>query len=179
MLLRAVAARLDGVLSETDAYETVLIDVGRLSAAPMATPLIASADRLVLVARPRVEELQSLAHRLDVVARIGPPPELLLIGERPYGPEEIAATLGCPVLGVLAHDPGAADALGAVAAVRRLGRSLLLRSAVGVVERLTRQRTAPASAGPAWTSGTAERAPVVSVNGADAASSRWSALRRP
>ena len=179
VLLRSVAARLDGVLSETATYETVLIDVGRLSAAPMATPLIASADRLVLVARPRVEELQALAHRLPVVARIGPPPELLLIGERPYGREEIAATLGCPVLGVLAHDPNTADALAAVTAVRRLGRSPLLRSAVGVVEQLTRQRTAPASASRAWTSSTAERVPVVSVNGVDAASSRWSALRRP
>ncbi len=178
VLLRTVAARLDGVLSETADDDTVLIDAGRVSAAPLAAPLIASADRLVLVARPRVEELQALAHRLAVIARIGPPPELLLIGERPYGPEEIAATLGCLVLGVIAHDPGAADALAAVSAVRRLGRSPLLRSAVGVVEQLSQPPTAPTRAGSVWSSGTAEGAAVASVNGAGPAGPRWSTLRR-
>ena len=177
VLLRSVAARLDGVLTETD-DETVLVDVGRLNAAPLAAPLIASADRLVLVARPRVEELQALSHRLDGVARIGPPPELLLIGDRPYGPAEIAATLGCPVVGVLAHDPGAADALAAVAAVRRLGRSPLLRTAAGVVQRFTQPRTPPAPTRRQWSSGTVEGVAVVSGGGVEVASSRWSALRR-
>lgn len=177
VLLRSVATRLDGVLSETD--ETILIDMGRVSGAPLAAPLIASADRLVLVARPRVEELQALAHRLAVLSRVGPPPELLLIGDRPYGPEEIGATLGCPVLGVVAHDPGAADALAAVAAIRRLGRSPLLRSAVGVVEQLSQPHTAPVPASLPWSSGTVESGAVASVNGAGAAGSRWSALRRP
>jgi hypothetical protein len=177
VLLRSVAARLDGVLAETD--ETILIDVGRVSGTPLAAPLIASADHLVLVARPRVEELQALAHRLAIVARLGPPPELLLIGDRPYGPEEIGATLGVPVLGVLAHDPGAADALAAVASIRRLGRSPLLRSAVGVVEQLSEPHTAPVTASRPGSAGPGERVAVASVNGAGAARSRWSTLRRP
>lgn len=179
VLLRSVAARLEGVLSETAGEAVVLIDAGRLSAAPLAAPLIASADRLVLVARPRVEELQALAHRLAVLARIGPQPELLLIGDRPYGPEEIAVTLDCPVLGVVAHDPEAADALAAVTNVRRLGRTPLLRSAVGVVEQLTKPPTSPTPAGPAGSSGRAERVAVASANGAGPAGSRWSARRRP
>jgi MinD-like ATPase involved in chromosome partitioning or flagellar assembly len=177
VLLRAVASRLERVLCETD--ETVLIDVGRVSGAPLVAPLIASADRLVLVARPRIEELQALAQRLAVLARLGPAPELLLIGERPYGPAEIGATLGCPVLGVVAHDPAAADALAAVAAIRRLGRSPLLRSAVGVVEQLSRPRTAPVSGNRPGRSGPVAGGAVVSVNGARAADSRWSTLGRP
>jgi hypothetical protein len=143
-LLKAAAARIAPLLAEIDA--PVLIDAGRLSAAPLAAPLIAGADRLLLVARPRVEELQALAHRLPVLARFGPTPELLLVGDTPYGPEEVATTLGCRVLGVLAHDPAAADALAAVAPSRRLARSLLLRSATTVVGNLA--QTAVANVGP-------------------------------
>lgn len=179
VLLRTVAVRLGGVLSETAGDATVLVDVGRMSATPLAAPLIASADRLVLVARPRVEELQALAHRLAVIAQIGPPPELLLIGDRPYGPEEIAATLGCPVLGVLAHDPAAADALAGVAAGRRLGRSQLLRSASGVVQRLRRSPTAPTPASLPDLSSSAEGVAAASADGDGAADSHSSTLRRP
>jgi hypothetical protein len=150
VMLRTVAGRLDGLLSATDVADTALVDLGRWSATPLAAPLVASADRVVLVARPRIEELQALTHRLPHLATLGPRPELLLIGERPYGPDEIGATLGCPVAGVLAHDPAAADALAAVAAVRRLARSPLLRSAVGVVDRLTRPAEAPTPAHLPW-----------------------------
>lgn len=178
VLLRAVAASLDGVLVATAGDHTVFIDVGRLGAAPLAVPLIGSADRLVLVARPRVEELQTLAHRLAVIAGIGPPPELLLIGERPYGPDEVSDTLGVPVLGVLAHDRAAADALAAVAAVRRLGRSPLLRSAVGVAEQLAQPPATPAAANLPWLPGTAGGVAAVPVNGAGPAGSRWPTLGR-
>ena len=146
-LLKSVAARIEPLLAEIDS--PVLIDAGRLSGAPLAAPLIAGADQLVLVARPRVEELQALAHRLPVLARFGPSPEVLLVGDRPYGPEEVATTLGCRVLGVLAHDPAAADALAAVAPSRRLGRSLLLRSATTVVGDLNRAASSKVELEPA------------------------------
>jgi hypothetical protein len=177
VLLRAVATRLERVLCATD--QSVLIDVGRLGGAPLAAPLIASADRLVLVARPRIEELTALAHRQAVLARLGPPPELLLIGDRPYGPAEIGATLGCPVLGVMAHDPTAADALAAVAATRGLARSALLRSAVGVVDQLTQPPSAPVSAGRLSSGGPAAGGVPAAVNGTRTVGSRWPTLRRP
>ena len=139
-LLRSAAARIAPLLAAADT--PVLIDAGRLSGAPLAAPLIAGADRVVFVARPRVEELQALAHRLPVLARFGPTPELLLVGDTPYGPEEVATTLGCRVLGVLAHDLAAADALAAVAPSRGLSRSLLLRSATTVVGNLTQPAVA-------------------------------------
>ena len=133
-LLRTAAGRLAGLLDQAD--RDVLIDLGRLPAAPLAGPLLASADRLLLVVRPRVEELTALAHRLAHLSGLGPAPEVLLVGERPYGPSEVADTLGVTVAGVLADDADAADALGAVGASRRLARSPLLRTAGGIVDGL-------------------------------------------
>ena len=140
-LLRTAAGRLADLLGAVS--EDVLIDAGRLPATPLAGPLLARADRLLLVVRPRTEELTALAHRLAHLTGLGPPPELLLVGDRPYGPDEIADTLQVPVVGVLAHDPDTADAFGAAGPVRRLGRSPLLRSATGIVDRLTADRAAP------------------------------------
>jgi hypothetical protein len=140
-LLRTAAGPLAGMLDEAAA--DVLIDAGRLPAAPLALPLLERADRLVLVVRPRLEELTALAHRLPNLTRFGPPLQVLLAGDRPYGPGEVADTLGVAVLGVLADDPDAADALAAAGPLRSLGRSGLLRSATGIVDELTADRPAP------------------------------------
>ncbi len=142
-LLRTAAGRVAGMLNETAA--DVLIDAGRLTAAPLAGPLLAEADRLVLVVRPRLEELTALAHRLPHLTGLGPPPEVLLVGDRPYGPREVADTLGVSVLGVLADDVDAAEALAAAGPVRRLARSPLLRSAAGVVDPLVSSMPRPAA----------------------------------
>ena len=148
-LLRTAAARLAGLLEEADT--DVLIDAGRLSATPLAGPLLASADRLLLVVRPRVEELTALAHRLPHLTGLGPTPQVLLVGQRPYGPGEVADTLGVPVAGVLTHDPAAADGLAASGPVRRLARSPLLRTAHGIVDELTRDRPQPEPQRPSTT----------------------------
>ncbi len=140
-LLRTAAARLAGLLDQVEA--DVLVDAGRLPATPLAAPLLAEADRLVLVVRPRMEELTALAHRLAHLSGLGPTPELLLVGDRPYGPGEVAEALGVPVVGVLAHDPDAAEALAAVGSPRRLARSPLLRSATGIVDELVGGRPDP------------------------------------
>ena len=161
-LLRAVAGRLAALLDTAE--ETVLVDTGRLGPAAAAGPLIDRADRLLLVARPRVEELHTLAQRLPALRELGPAPELLLVGDTPYGPDEIAATLGCPVAGVLACDPTAAEALGGTAAWGRLRRSLLLRTAASLVDQLT-DTTTPAAR------------PAPPVQGEPAV--RWSSLARP
>lgn len=137
-LLRTAAGRLAGMLGET--ATDVLIDAGRLPATPLAGPLLERADRLVVVVRPRLEELTALAHRLPLLAGFGPQLQVLLVGDRPYGPREVADTLGAPVIGVLAHDPDAADALAAAGPLRRLARSPLLRSATGIVDELTSNR---------------------------------------
>lgn len=137
VLLRTAADRLAGLLRQvTDA--DVFIDVGRVPPEPNAAPLVAMADRFVLVARPRVEELQALAQRLPMLRGLGPAPELLLIGEQPYGPAEVASTLRCELLGALPNDSEAAAGLGGTAPTGGLARSPLLRSATTLGERLQR-----------------------------------------
>lgn len=135
-LLRTAGGRIATLLTSVRDVD-VLVDVGRLSAASLAAPLLEAADRFVLVARPRVEELTALAYRLPLLADLGPPPQLVLVGERPYGAREVGDTLGVPVLGVLAADAPAAEVLAASGAGgRQLVRSRLLRSAVAVVDEL-------------------------------------------
>jgi hypothetical protein len=147
LLLRTAASRLSDLLRAVDGAD-VFIDAGRLAPSSAAGPLLADADRTVLVARPRVEELQTLAHRLPLLRDAGIEPEVLLVGSRPYGPDDVAASVGVPVIGSLAVDRKAAEALGGAGASGRLGRSVLLRSAASLVPLLMEQTsadTAPAA----------------------------------
>jgi hypothetical protein len=166
-LLRTAAGRVATLLAAVADDTDVLIDAGRLTTASLARPLLAAADRLVLVTRPRVEELTALAHRLPHLATLGPQPEVLLVGQRPYGPDEVADTLGVTVVGVLAHDDDAAHALAAAGSARRLGRSRLLRTGAGIVDTLHTKATAangtPSPAAPAG----AGRPPVTGAPGAN------------
>jgi hypothetical protein len=138
-LWRSAGPRLAGLLEGVE--PAVLIDAGRLSAAPAAAALLGSVDRLLLVARPRLDELQSLAHRLPMLTGLAPTVELVLVGDKPYPPGEVADTLAIPVAGVLAEDPHAAEALAGLRTRRGLARSRLLRTASSLVDTLTADLT--------------------------------------
>lgn len=114
----------------------VLVDLGRLTPAATTWPLVDAADRVVLVARPRLEELQLLPARLRALTGAGVAPSLVLVGERPYSPTEVTTALDVDVLAVLADDPRAAAALTGEPGVAGLRRSLLLRSAQDAVAAL-------------------------------------------
>ena len=132
---RSAARMLAGLfdrLGELDA--DVLVDVGRLD--PTApTPAVATgAERVVLVARPKLADLHAVAGfveaevgaRLVADGRSG----LVLVGDGPYPDGEITEALGVEVLGRLPWDPEAADLLAVLAASdRRLRLSPLVRAA--------------------------------------------------
>lgn len=128
-LLAAISSPLAGELGQLEEFELVLVDAGRVASRPLIGPLLAAADELLVVVRPRLDELQCLHQRLAAFEQLGPPPRLVLVGERPYPPREVEAALGRPVAAVLADDPAAADALAGIGSRRRLERSALLRSA--------------------------------------------------
>ncbi len=111
-------------LTDTD----TIVDAGRLRPDTEAAPLLQAADLVLIVARPRVDELQQLPARLralrPTLARVG----LLLIGDRPYPPAEVAATLDTEVVAVIADDRRAAEAIGGGGGASSLRRSPLLRS---------------------------------------------------
>lgn len=154
-LWRTAGDRLARLLASLE-DATVIVDAGRLPASPATAPLIATADRFLLLTRPRVEDLQALAVRLPVLQELGTEPEVLLVGRDPYSPEEVASTLGCRVVGVLADDRKAADGLSGLAPARRLDRSLLVRSAASLVDALegTPEPAAPLEGTSSWTAST-------------------------
>ncbi len=125
--LGLAATPLAAVLPRLDGTDTI-VDAGRLRPDSEAMPLIEAADAVLVVARPRLDELQQLPARLralrPTLARVG----LLLIGDKPYPPAEVAVALDVEVVAVIADDRRAAEALGGAGGASHLGRSPLLRS---------------------------------------------------
>jgi hypothetical protein len=187
--LTIVAERLALDLAEQPDRD-VLIDCGRLRPGSPTAPLATGCDRLVLVARPRLDELQHLQPILGgLTAGPAGPPALLLVGERPYAAAEVAHVLGVPVLATLPEDPTTADRLNGYGGGRRdrLARSGLLRSARDAAETLVATPTPPEEAGgepvvsdvPASSALTAAPGePLVSENG-DGERPGWAAALTP
>ena len=119
------------VASLTATGRDVLVDAGRLdlpgglvAAAEPTVVLLAVAPTLTSVDRayPVITRLRQVATSGRGVARLG----LLVVGDGPYPPGEVAKALDSPVLGVLPADRAAAAAL---AAGQVPWRSPLLRAA--------------------------------------------------
>lgn len=124
----------------------VLVDAGRLVPGSPAHALLDQATLLVLVCRPRVDELAVVARRLPSLADRRDT-VVAVVGERPYRSDEVAAVLGVDVVGVVADDPKAAAALGGRAGSSQ--RSGLLKSAETVATRLA-ERLGQRAADPWW-----------------------------
>jgi MinD-like ATPase involved in chromosome partitioning or flagellar assembly len=120
----------------------VLVDGGQLVGDTPVLELATGADLLGLVGRPTVEGVAHLAGRIAWLEHQGLRPVVVLVGERPYGPQAVEETLRAeglraPVLGVLADDPRAAAALsGESGRPALLARSLLVRSARALALRI-------------------------------------------
>ena len=66
------------------------------------------AERVLLVVRPRLDEVVALAPGRRVPPGAGLPLGLVCVGDRPFHPLEVADQAGLPLLGVIADDPVAA-----------------------------------------------------------------------
>lgn len=83
----------------------LLVDCGRLFPASPAEAMVAAADVVLLVAEPTVTAVEHLRVRMPSPAGVSTSAVgVLLVGDRPYGPEEVEAALGVPVVGALAVD---------------------------------------------------------------------------
>lgn len=114
----------------------VVADCGRLTSDPESLPLLRRADRVLMVVRPTVDQLRPAALRFESLDGLGVEASLLLVGDGPYGPEEVEESLGVPVTGSVAWDPPAAVTLGGGGG-RDVRRSPLVRSAASLADRLT------------------------------------------
>lgn len=146
----SVGRRLAEVLLASSRQRPVLVDAGRLSPLSPVAPLIEQADRLIVVARPVVEELHALGSRLpELRTAARDRVSLLLVGERPYRAADVASQFGVDVVGFLADDRNAADAIsghGRATSSRTLRRSALARSARATAERILQHAGVPIEA---------------------------------
>ncbi|MFF4989751.1 hypothetical protein ACFY19_21345 [Streptosporangium saharense] len=99
--LTALTATLPEVLGNLSSDTVVVADLGRLTS-PSAE-LAASADKVFVLARPRLTEL---AH-LQGLAEAVPHAELILVGRGAYPPAEVTEAIGLSIRAHVAHDPGA------------------------------------------------------------------------
>ena len=146
VILSDVAGRLS-MWFQQNASVDVVADVGRLSPSSPAVPIAERADVTVMVARPRLEELRAAGHRLHSLAAGGATAGWVLVGDGPYGGEEVAESFGLPVFAQLPDDPRAADALTQGGSSKALSRSLLLRTIRRLAEDLTSSLSPQAPAG--------------------------------
>lgn len=131
--LEMVAGELAGVLRLHD----VLIDIGRFGPSSPAMPLVDAADHVIVVTRPRLDELQHVGPCAGSLAGRGYDVALLLVGEEPYSADEVADALDLPVAGVLPDDGAAAEVLSGLGTAQvRLRRSRLMRASRELAERL-------------------------------------------
>ncbi len=128
---------------------TVLVDAGRLEPSSPALPLVRGADALVVMARPRADELSHLASLLTPMASWARTPGLVLIGEG-YSNRDTERELGVPVMARLPHDRSGASMLSGHPRGRAPDRSALghacARLARTVIDHIQAHRTGDAEA---------------------------------
>lgn len=133
--LRTGAARIAQHLAAVE-HTDVLLDAGRLGPSSPSVAMLEGAALTVVVLRPRLDEVTALSQRLPSLRERGTV-VAVLVGSKPYGPAEVASTLGIDVLGVLADDAAGARAVSTgTRGGRRWRQGALVRSARTVAEAL-------------------------------------------
>ena len=111
----------------------VLVDCGRLSASSPSLAVAQHADGLLLLLRPRLEDVALARDRIPALRHLRLEPQLVLVDDGPYRTDEVVEVVGAPVIARLPMDLRTADALNGVTAPHRLARSRLLRSVRAMV----------------------------------------------
>lgn len=111
---------------------TVIVDCGRVDPDSPALPIIRSADTMLLLARPRDDQLAHIALKLREAQRWSGKPCFVLVGDG-YPTREVSQALGIPVMGrVPRDDKGAAVLCGASNNRHSPARSRLGRAATQI-----------------------------------------------
>ena len=135
-VLRDVAGPLTGWCATQNNLD-IIVDCGRTAPASPTLEFLAKADAVMVLVRPSIDQLRPAAHRVAALVAAGVTASMLLVGESPYRPDEVAATLTVDIEGVLAWDPRTAAVLeGARGTVRDLRRSPLVRSAATLAAKI-------------------------------------------
>jgi hypothetical protein len=143
------AARGPAVVRELAATRPVLADLGRLDPHTPVLSYLDKADELQLMARPVADQLRHLRSRVPVLSGACPLVRLVLVGDGPYRPAEIATYLDLPVAAVVPWDPtGAAILAGRKRQAMGWTRRPLLAAARGVALAYTSDQKVGVSTAP-------------------------------
>lgn len=114
-----------------------VIDLGCLGDDGASVPLAAAADTTLVVTAPQTAEVQAMLFQIRQLQRVGANVALVVVGDQPHDPQEIADLAGVPLAAVLPVDRGAAAALaGAKFSPKKFRRSLLWRTISGLAAAL-------------------------------------------
>ena len=131
--LAAIGQRLVPALRS--GVSTAFIDCGRWSPVTSVTPVLAACDTVVMVTEPSVAGIEHVRARRDALQSVARGLAVMIVGDRPYGVDEVAAALALPVVGPLPIDPrGALDVYGGPPRPAR--KSALCRAARSCLDRL-------------------------------------------
>lgn len=121
-----------------------IVDLGRIDDASPALPFAARAHVVLVVTRPRFDEVQGLLFRLRVLGDAGCSIALVTVGDEPHHPNEVAEFAGLALAATLPDDPAVAAAFcGGRFNQKRLARTRLWSTVLGLADRLF-----PTSGGP-------------------------------
>ena len=134
LVLTPLAKRLADGLGQLDDIDA-LVDVGRIRPGSPAGELIKRCDQLV-----------PLVHQARRMKSDDIPTALVCVGDRPYPPTEMAKASQVNLLGVMAHEPRVAQALGRGLPVNQRHRRLLMwRTLSDLVHRIHFRLQIPAA----------------------------------
>lgn len=105
----AFAAAGPAALRDLAAARPVLVDAGRLDSGSPVLAFVDLADLLLMVTRPRLEDVRHLRAALPTLRRRCPAVGLVLAGSGPYPPGEIARYLQADIVATVRHDRLGAD----------------------------------------------------------------------
>ncbi len=147
-VIASIGARWAPAFADFDG--TVVVDAGRWDPRQDTADRIAGADAVALVCRPTAASVEHARHLVVTVRQVAQRPvAAVVVGLRPYAPDEVAAALDLPLAGGIAWDPRGAAALWAKGAVPGGLRSPLVRTAaralVTIEALMPEPVTAPAS----------------------------------
>ncbi len=91
------------------ATRPVLVDAGRLDPASPALDFLGVADLLLVLTRPRLDNLRHLHGALPALSARSRAVHLVVIGDGPYPMSEIGRYLQTPIAATIRHDPAGAD----------------------------------------------------------------------
>lgn len=138
-LARQVLARGGRALAQLLGDEPLdsVVDLGRVDDVSPSLPLAAAASEVLVVTRPRFDEVQTLLFRRRLLADAGCTVSLVTVGDEPFHPEEVAEVTDLPLAATLPDDAAVASAFcGGRHDPKRLARTRLWSTVVALGERL-------------------------------------------